>query len=648
MSDYPKIYGFCDAGCRRRTVHYDEFANSASLIVQSRSGFVYSFEVGKAYKIKNAKASAAKGWGFNITVSTSWKISSGTLATGFFTVTLPTFDKYSDGVRFALLDIQGVYNEKTCFFSIVYEINGTRYTETFSDGNYTANTAPTEKVEYSAVATCTTDEAEDLICYRYNDDAKIFLETDTSDANATANQMLSGATAYVGGKKVSGNIEIYNDEQMVEVFAEVVQTEGNSTVDVMSQAATTLLLKEKTDGVKDGITRNAKEIANLKAGLPDEDFHEDSTVAHIKDVPANALPYAEVVEVGGMTYRINVGTEEAPAYELRSAPVTEVESVGVDLFGGEALADKIVEYYKGTKNATDKSVSFYAGNVDATKSLYAQFKADTQYTFMISVSNKDAARSNLAIFYTDGSYSPLVVSGVGTKEYVVRVSDSGKTVKSFGGNNNNGTTLLDYEKCGIFEGVLTAEDFKPYTRHTLPIPTEVQALDGYRDGVNVSVYNCIDYEKKQFVKRVGCVDMGTLGWEHRVSGERQIFYTRAIPNIALCKYADIPINAICKLYNAVAKDSVWVDGVISYFSIGSNRVDVVDNSYTDAASFKAAMSGVMLCYELAEPIITDISDILPADNLIPVEGGGTVRMVNEHGYDVPSTVVYQLENEVSA
>jgi hypothetical protein len=74
---------------------------------------------------------------------------------------------------------------------------------------------------------------------------------------------------------------------------------------------------------------------------------------------------------------------------------------------------------------------------------------------------------------------------------------------------------------------------------------------------------------------------------------------------------------------------------------------IKDEDYSDIATFKAAMSGVMLYYELAEPVITDISDLLPADNLIGVKGGGTVTMVNEHKYDVPSEIVYQVKSEVT-
>jgi hypothetical protein len=55
------------------------------------------------------------------------------------------------------------------------------------------------------------------------------------------------------------------------------------------------------------------------------------------------------------------------------------------------------------------------------------------------------------------------------------------------------------------------------------------------------------------------------------------------------------------------------------------------------------MSGVMLVYELATPVITDISDLLSADNFLAVEGGGTVTAVNENGLEAPSEITYMLK-----
>jgi hypothetical protein len=45
-------------------------------------------------------------------------------------------------------------------------------------------------------------------------------------------------------------------------------------------------------------------------------------------------------------------------------------------------------------------------------------------------------------------------------------------------------------------------------------------------------------------------------------------------------------------------------------------------------------------YALAEPIETDISTYLGNDNFIAVEGGGSIKAVNEYEYDAPSTINY--------
>jgi hypothetical protein len=73
----------------------------------------------------------------------------------------------------------------------------------------------------------------------------------------------------------------------------------------------------------------------------------------------------------------------------------------------------------------------------------------------------------------------------------------------------------------------------------------------------------------------------------------------------------------------------------------------VTNAYSDAESFRAAMSGRMLVYALEEPIVTDISAILPDDNFIEVEGGGIVTAVNEDKLAAPTKIEYQLK-EVTA
>ena len=68
------------------------------------------------------------------------------------------------------------------------------------------------------------------------------------------------------------------------------------------------------------------------------------------------------------------------------------------------------------------------------------------------------------------------------------------------------------------------------------------------------------------------------------------------PNVLTTKYTPVPYN------------SEWGNGIIS-FTYGSDKRKLViyDSDYTDATAFKSAMSGVMLYYELAEPIETTIT-----------------------------------------
>lgn len=355
----------------------------------------------------------------------------------------------------------------------------------------------------------------------------------------------------------------------------------------------------------------------------------------------------------GVTYNnvtfkpmLNEGTTALP-YEpyfsgLRSVAVTEVESVGVNIFGGDALADRLVEL-GGTKDATNKTVTITAKAI-SNQVLFDRFNPNRRYVFAFEGYNTSGTIStNLGVYFSDGTSSfPTFTNGKFTME-----TDPGKTITKLIGVWNTGSTTLYYEKCGIFEATLPAEGFKPYTRHTLPIPAEVQALNGYGWGVNANYYNYIDWEKKQFVKRVGCVDLGTLEWgmatDQYVS--TPLFRTAAyLPR----RHATGIGTLLCEKYES-AKNRVGLTDkkIAPYNDTTDNRLCVVDLDFSGAAAFKAAMAGVMLYYELAEPVVTDISDLLPADNYIGVEGGGTVTMVSEYGYDVPSKVnFYEDTNEI--
>lgn len=326
---------------------------------------------------------------------------------------------------------------------------------------------------------------------------------------------------------------------------------------------------------------------------------------------------------------LNEGTEPLP-YEpyfdgLRSAPVTEVESMGVNIWDEE--------WEVGGLNA-DNGETYYT--LDRIRGVnYCRCSPNTQYW----------APPFIHLVFYDGA-----------KKYV------GQTA-----GNRVVTTPNDshyFKVCGtIGYGTVYKNDicinksdesingkYRPYTRNTLPIPEAVQALDGYGDGVNESVYNYIDFETKQFVKRVQ-EKVFTSADQLSVYGSTDAYFrviTTAVDNakglsVSICShFGTATINNLSAnswyIGSGASKGSFILP--YSFFTTETTNTErlATFKAWLDAQN--SAGTPVMVVYELATPEITDISDLLPSDNILSVEGGGTVTMRNEYGYDVPNTVTF--------
>jgi hypothetical protein len=449
-----------------------------------------------------------------------------------------------------------------------------------------------------------------------------------SDNFRIADQILKSQEVELG-KKIEGSVatEISNNSKSTEfppaslVFEEV--------------SDLSIALDRKIAEVKSVLD---KRVTNLEQGITPSPFETDNTTAYSKDVPVNALPYAEVEKIGGMTYK--------DGDTLRSAKVTEVESVGANLTTAQEVYKGANKYLETTLDGR-KVIRFCANILTNNKVL--KFKENTQYTVGGWFKNEKTSESNatanayIAFFYTDGTSNSGTIAQNADWGYYTFTSTNGKTVEGVGLSVYNFTSdvYVDVDTFMLNKGS-TALPYSPYIRNTLPIPPAVQALDGYGDGVNESVYNYIDWEKKQFVKQVGKVDLGALNWGVLTTAGVILAYSDDLKSTIHSPGFAYANNILCGKYPTVAaKDITTSDKSISTNNEG--RIYAYDSAYTDAATFKATMSGVMLYYELAEPIITDISDLLPEDNFIGVEGGGTVTFKNEHEYAVPSEITYQIK-----
>ena len=119
----------------------------------------------------------------------------------------------------------------------------------------------------------------------------------------------------------------------------------------------------------------------------------------------------------------------------------------------------------------------------------------------------------------------------------------------------------------------------------------------------------------KMVKRIGRVDLGTLNYDKFNYSESLVLYTTSIQNR---KTGDKQLK--CAKY--IVSTHAW-DALDDKELIGRSGYDTLyirDDSYSDAATFKAAMSGVYMDYELATPIEYEL-----AEPIVPTVKAGTTE-----------------------
>jgi len=142
--------------------------------------------------------------------------------------------------------------------------------------------------------------------------------------------------------------------------------------------------------------------------------------------------------------------------------------------------------------------------------------------------------------------------------------------------------------------------YKPYTKHTYPLDSSL-TLRGIPklDSDNNLYYDGDVYASDGTVtRRYGIVDLGTLNWTYRSA--------KACFNANLTVKGgtvNMPSDIICTKYVSVnsVNYSAWQDNPDKsiFTSPNDGYLVVRDTGYTDAATFKTAMSGIYAVYPLA-------------------------------------------------
>lgn len=356
------------------------------------------------------------------------------------------------------------------------------------------------------------------------------------------------------------------------------------------------------------LQRRVDALYSIGQGITHQ-FETDSETAYAKTVPTGGK-LMSVKSIGGHSEVIDG--------EIVSAGVTEVVEQGRNLFDVEKCA---------------------------ALGLYYGFEIDTNKTLQIALKGGKTCPTNVSfgIAYIRGNTMAnwLVTSQgvVETKTDSSKMTDSTQImVACYPGNKETMQSIADAFDIMLVDGIYKSDTmpaYAPYHSNVYPIPETIRALPGYGWSAGTA-RNYVDYENKRYVQCVGNMDLGTLDWEFNTTssvGNHFYAYVKHLNFKYLGVFGTTVYNVLCSKYVTVARSSnVFVDKTLTLDggSTTVSQIQVKDTTYTDAAAFKQAMQGVILYYELANPIVTDISNLIDDDFLrnIEVEAGGSITFKN--------------------
>ena len=374
------------------------------------------------------------------------------------------------------------------------------------------------------------------------------------------------------------------------------------------------------------LQRRVDALYSIGQGITHQ-FETDSETAYQKAVPTGAK-LMSVKSIGGHSEVIDG--------EIVSA---ETESV---VEQGKNLIDYTDKIYHGANISNVENGVIYTKGATTTV-LNIPTIVGSKYTLSFKVKSSGANQDGLRWSLQTGkntSYahdSSLIKSEVG---YVANTEY--QAVATFVATTDfvSLCTIMPMVYDVQLENGDTATGYSPFYQTEYPIPEAIRNLPGYGWSAGTAK-NYVDYENKKYVQCVDSVDLGALNWVAGSTGKVN-FQTSQVIGQKLTKSYSIAPNFMCLKYSTKTQDELWgkpnVIGITAAANV-DGFVYVNDTSYTDVTAFKQAMQGVILYYELANPIITDISNLIDDDFLrnIEVEAGGSVTFKNSNGdsYRIP-------------
>lgn len=306
----------------------------------------------------------------------------------------------------------------------------------------------------------------------------------------------------------------------------------------------------------------------------------------------------------------------------------DVNVTGSNIWGGSQMKTDILAKVPTSTSGTDASGSYvywYANATTSGKVLFQfPFKEKTRYTLILALAKENAnASTNILISYTDGTYSYANIpqTPVANTKYIYAVTtQANKTVSKIATVWGSAGVFVYYDECGVFEGVLTADQFEPYSGTTVTVNFGQTVYGGEltvnEDGTGSVVANMAEK------------DMGSIGWGYNQSG---YMFSNGIATEVKKPSSNTQVaNILSSLFATKSAYSIGTGANGVGIESGGNIRAKTDGMGTDPDAFRTAMSGVQIVYELATPITIPLTpgqvEALQGNNTIWVDDSSEIKV----------------------
>lgn len=196
----------------------------------------------------------------------------------------------------------------------------------------------------------------------------------------------------------------------------------------------------------------------------------------------------------------------------------------------------------------------------------------------------------IRIFWYDSDRNYIAYQG--GQEFVATSPNNARYFKISVENNTYGETYR-HDICVNLSDPTKNGTYEPYKGSTYSVNWETEAGTVYGGYVDV-------VSGKLTVDRA-IIDLGNLSWNYEASIPR--FYSTGINTVVKKVNNDSVANCVSSMFKAVSFDELYLyskrNGTMCVNNAGT--LSVINNAYSDPVSFRTAMSGVQLVYELAIP-----------------------------------------------